>query len=126
MKRLSTKWQRNGGFFAEQFFFRPKHLVRAPIKFLVKSEIGIAYRSDHSQVSICLQFNNKKRGKSACKFNNSLLSDFEYINKIKKVIQEVLNGYKLDSPDIETDFVDSTCTFSINYQLFFMENHDHA
>ena len=37
MKQLSTKWQRNWGFFAEQFFFRPKHLVRAPIKFLVNN-----------------------------------------------------------------------------------------
>ena len=83
--------------------------------FIIKSEIGIAYRSDHSPVSICLQFNNQKRGKCAWKFNNSLLSDFEYINKVKKVIQEVLNEYNLDSSDIETDFEDKT--FSINYQL---------
>ena len=59
--------------------------------FIIKSEIGIAYRSDHSPVSICLQFNNQKRAKDVWKFNNSLLSDFEYINKVKKVIQEVLN-----------------------------------
>ena len=40
---------------------------------------------------------------------SSLLSDFEYINKVKKVIQEVLNEYNLDSSDTETDFED-TCT----------------
>ena len=28
--------------------------------FIIKSEIGIAYRSDHSPVSVCLQFNNAK------------------------------------------------------------------
>ena len=83
--------------------------------FIIKSEIGIAYRSDHSPVSICLQFNNQKRAKGVWKFNNSLLSDFEYINKVKKVIQEVLNEYNLESSDIEPDFEDST--FSINYQL---------
>ena len=85
--------------------------------FIIKSEIGIAYRSDidHSSVSICLRFNNKKRGKGVWKFNNSLLSGFEYINKVKKVIQEVLNEYNLDSSHTETDFEDSS--FSINYQL---------
>ena len=83
--------------------------------FIITSEIGIAYRSDHSPISICLQFNNQKRGKCVWKFNNSLLSDFEYINKVKKVIQEVLNEYNLDSSDIETDFEDNT--FSINYQF---------
>lgn len=35
--------------------------------------------------------------------------------KSKKVIQEVLNEYNLDSSDTETDFEDSS--FSINYQL---------
>ena len=34
---------------------------------------------------------------------------------VKKVIQEVLNEYNLESSDIEPDFEDST--FSINYQL---------
>ena len=65
--------------------------------FNIKSEIGIDYRSDHSPVSICLQFNNK------------------YINKVKKVIQVVLNEYNLDSSHTETDFEDNS--FSINYQL---------
>ena len=83
--------------------------------FIIKSEIGIAYRSDHSSVSICLQFNNQKREKGVWKLNNSLLSDFEYINKVKNVIKEVLNEYNLDSSDTETDFEDSS--FSINYQL---------
>ena len=83
--------------------------------FIINSEIRIAYRSDHSPVSICLQFNNQKGGKSVWKFNNSLLSDFEYINMVKKVIQEVVNEYNLYSYDIETNFEDSS--FIINYQL---------
>jgi hypothetical protein len=83
--------------------------------FIIKSEIGIAYRSDHSSVSICLQFNIQKGVKGVWKFNNSLLSDFEYVNMVKKVIQEVLNEYNLYSSDIETNFEDSN--FSINYQL---------
>ena len=64
--------------------------------FIIKIEIGITYRSDHSSVSICLQFNNQKMGKGVWKFNNSLLSDFEYISKVKKVIQEAFNEYNLD------------------------------
>jgi hypothetical protein len=83
--------------------------------FIIKSEIGIAYRSDHSPVSICLQFNNQKGVKGVWKFNNSLLSDFEYINMVKKGIQKVLNEYNLYSSDIETNCEDSN--FSINYQL---------
>ena len=71
--------------------------------FIKKSEIGIAYRSDHSPVSICLQFNNQKGVKGVWKFSSSLLSDFEYINMIKKVIQEALNEYNLYSSDIETN-----------------------
>jgi hypothetical protein len=46
--------------------------------------------------------------KGVWKFNNSLLSDFEYINKVKNVIKEVLNEYNLDSSDTETDFEDSS------------------
>ena len=56
-----------------------------------------------------------QKGKGVCKFNNSLLSDFECINKVKKVIQEALNEYNLDSSDTEIHFEDSS--FSINYQL---------
>jgi hypothetical protein len=56
-----------------------------------------------------------QKGKGVCKFNNSLLSDFECINKVKKVIQEALNEYNLDSSDTEADFEDSS--FSIYYQL---------
>ena len=71
--------------------------------FIIQSEIGIVYRSDHSPVSICLQFNNQIGVRGVWKFNNSLLSDFEHINMIKKVIQEALNEYNLYSSDIETN-----------------------
>jgi exonuclease III len=45
--------------------------------FIIKFEIGIAYRSDHSPVSICLQFNNKKGGKV---FGNLTIVYFQIMN----------------------------------------------
>jgi hypothetical protein len=45
--------------------------------FIIISEIRIAYRSDHSPVSVCLQFNNKKRGKV---FVNLTIVYFQILN----------------------------------------------
>ena len=48
------------------------------------SEIGISYRSDHSPVCMKLKFTNQTRGRGTWKFNNSLLTDNEFVNKVKQ------------------------------------------
>lgn len=52
------------------------------------------YRSDHSAVILELKFNTFQRGRGLWKFNNSLLIDKTYIQKVKDTIQQVHNQYK--------------------------------
>ena len=48
------------------------------------------YRTDHSAVSIKLTIKDTQRGKGYWKFNNKLIYDSDYVNKIKKCISETL------------------------------------
>ncbi|VDI25836.1 Hypothetical predicted protein [Mytilus galloprovincialis] len=82
--------------------------------FVVSSDIGISYRSDHSPVLINLKFSSKIRGKGTWKFNNSLLRETEFIEKVKGDIKTVIEEYESDpSIDIETE----DKQFNISYQL---------
>ena len=53
------------------------------------------YRTDHPGTILKLKFNNNERGKGYWKFNNSLLKDNEYIQIVKKAIEEVKDTYKI-------------------------------
>ena len=53
------------------------------------------YRTDHSGIILKLKLNQNERGKSYCKFNNSRLKDKDYIQLVKKSIEEVKNTYKI-------------------------------
>ena len=70
------------------FFLISKNLSQ----FIKKSEIWPSYRSDHSMVTLELNFTNFIQGKSYWKHNSSLLSDIEYLNIIKEKIKEVKNN----------------------------------
>ncbi|CAG2230507.1 unnamed protein product [Mytilus edulis] len=62
--------------------------------FVVSSDIGISYRSDHSPVLINLKFSSQIRGKGTWKFNNSLLRETEFIEKVKGDIKTVIEEYE--------------------------------
>ena len=47
-------------------------------------------------------FINKTRGRSTWKFNNSLLTDIEFVNKVKQNINEVITVYEYD-PDMDLE-----------------------
>ena len=82
--------------------------------FVISSDIGISYRSDHSPVLINLKFSSQIRGKGTWKFNNSLLKETEFIEKVKGDIKTVIEEYESDpSIDIETE----DKQFNISYQL---------
>ena len=51
------------------------------------------YRSDHSAVTIEMKMNSFKRGKGFWKFNNSLLYDTVFVNKVKDVTKETTLEY---------------------------------
>ena len=65
------------------------------MQYVNKSTIESSYRSDHSIVTLELNFANFSHGKSYWKHNNSLLSDPEYLLHINKKIPEVKKQYAL-------------------------------
>ena len=71
------------------------------------------YRSDHSIVVIELKFNPFARGRGLWKFNNTLLTDKEYVTKVKETIQSVSNQY-LDA----VGSMNFTCKNGIDESLF--------
>ena len=51
------------------------------------------YRSDHSAVILELKFNSFERGRGLWKFNNSLLTDKIYVDKVKETIERLKIQY---------------------------------
>lgn len=79
-----------------------------------------SYRSDHSPVVLIFKTNEFKRGKGFWKFNNSLLTDKDYVKLIKEKICEVKLQYaclvynRELIPEIDNDII----SFTINDQIF--------
>ena len=72
------------------------------------------YRSDHSIVIIELKFNSFNRGRGLWKFNNSLLSDKEYVKKVKDTIHNVCREYiRSDIDNIATDDIDDNMLLDV-------------
>jgi exonuclease III len=63
------------------------------LSLVTKTDILSKYRSDHAPIKITLTFSNHTHGKSNWKFNNSLLSDVEFVNMVKKCINEIKIQY---------------------------------
>ena len=83
-------------------------------------EILPSYRSDHSTVVLSLQFNDFVKGKGLWKFNVSLLKDKNYVNTVKKCINNVKEQYML--PVYDTEFIEDNANnemiqFTISHQL---------
>jgi hypothetical protein len=91
------------------YFLISSHLQ----SFIHESNIGIAYRSDHSPVYLTFQLTEHKRGKGTWKFNNCLLRDEEYIKIVKDCIAEVIGQDKTEDNENMFDI-----KFSIDDQLF--------
>ena len=93
-----------------RYFLISSHLQ----SFIHESNIGIAYRSDHSPVYLTFQFTEHERGKKGTwKFNNRLLQDEEYIKIVKDCIAEVIGQCKTEDNENMFDI-----KFSIDDQLF--------
>lgn len=79
-----------------------------------------SYRSDHSPVVLIFKTNEFKRGKGFWKFNNSLLTDKDYVKLIKDKICEVKLQYaclvynRELIPEIDNDII----FFTVNDQIF--------
>ena len=88
---------------------------------IIETNIELGYRSDHSIITIKLKGSEVKRGKLFWKFNNSLLKDPEYVNTIKKVINETKSQYIDPSQSVhEINIIpNSDLKLTVNDQLFF-------
>ncbi|KAK3084078.1 hypothetical protein FSP39_007782 [Pinctada imbricata] len=83
------------------------------------SQISPGYRTDHSLIEICLKFENQEKGRGFWRFNNSLLRDKKYIDKVKQEIEKTKRQYSLESE--ESNIEDNNETeesFSIDNKLF--------
>ena len=60
---------------------------------VIKTYLSYGYRTDHSFVGISVDLCEAARGKGFWKFNTALLRDKDYINLVKKVIQNVIERY---------------------------------
>ena len=89
-------------------------------QYIKVSKIGASYRSDHSLVTLELNFTNISHGKSYWKHNNSLLTELEYLKTMNKKILDVKKQYALPVYNIdEIDNIPNTeIQFNINDQLF--------
>ena len=84
-------------------------------------KISAGYRSDHSLISITLNFQQNYKPKTFWKFNNSLLRSQEYVDKVKETILNVKKQYAA-TPYNQDDIhnIDNyTLQLTINDQLFF-------
>lgn len=90
------------------------------------TEITPGFRSDHSGITLKLEFNEHKRGRGYWKFNNLLLKDKDYIKLVKETINEVKNTYIrkntcIDDSEVNREsfnYSDEQIEFNINDQLF--------
>ena len=74
------------------------------------------YRSDHSIVVMELKFNSFVRGHGLWKFNNSLLHDTIYIEKVKQTIHDVKDRYFRNADnhdDLLLDDIDDSTFFEV-------------
>jgi exonuclease III len=79
-----------------------------------------SYRSDHSMVILTIKIQDFKRGRGLWKFNNLLLYDKEYVEKIKTTILQTKKQYIIPVYNIENigSIPDNEINFQINDQLF--------
>ena len=68
-------------------------LSNAVLPFISNFQHLVAFKSDHKPIMITLDFDKFLRGKGYWKFNNALLMDREYIDLIKKSINDTCAKY---------------------------------
>ena len=92
--------------------------------YVAKTSISPGVQSDHSIISLSIDFNRFHRGRGFWKMNNVLLKDTEYVAKVKSVIRETVKQYsEANFTDEEFEQLDACqlqgIPLNINPQLFF-------
>ena len=78
------------------------------------------YRTDHSMVKLEIRLNSIKKGQGFWKFNNSLLKDHTYVNKVKQIILDTKTEYSpmIVIRDSILDIPDEDLQLTIDDDLF--------
>ena len=102
------------------FFLISDHLS----PFVLKSKVSPGFKSDHSLVSLEIDFSKVQLGRGFFKFNNSLLRDQDYVNLVKKTITNVTRQYSVvNFAEAFWDTLDNinidNLEVNINDQLYF-------
>ena len=92
--------------------------------YVTNTNIKHAILTDHSIVSLNIDFSHFQRGRGFFKYNNSLLKDEQYVEQIKCLIKEVTKQYAIDPrTDQFWENIDEhelqNVGININDQLFF-------
>jgi exonuclease III len=90
------------------------------LSYVTGANIDIAYRSDHSAISLNLVFKKENKPHNFWKFNSLLLKDKEYVKEINKTISEIKEQYAAlvyDRQNIDKIPLDEL-EFTISDQLF--------
>ena len=90
------------------------------LPYIKDSKILNGYRSDHSFVSIDLEFKKEEKRRNFWKFNSSLLKETDCVNEIKRVIKNTKEQYALPVYNMDNlqEIPDSELKFTISDQLF--------
>ena len=62
-----------------------------------RADISFGFKTDHSLISINLATHSNQWGPGYWKLNTSLLSDNDYVNKIRMTVKDVNDEYSYDA-----------------------------
>ena len=116
--KLSYTWQRKNPIKQARLDF---FLISSELMTFVRNvNILPGYRTDHSYIELELQLSTFKKGKGFWRFNNSLLKDPVYVNKVKECILETKREYSPIpvNPNMIEIIPNDTLQLSIEDDLF--------
>ena len=89
MKRFTFQQNHVSGFIERRLdFFKISNILQESV---IKTDVLASFCTDHSQISFFLQLKDMTtQGKGFWKFNNSLTSNDDYAEKMKKQISETI------------------------------------
>jgi hypothetical protein len=98
------------------FFLITNNLMPMVEKVIIEN----SYRSDHSGVVLSIKLSKLKKGKGLWKFNNSLLTDKDYVKIVKETVKKIIHQYAALVYDLKNlDLIPKEeIQFTINSQLF--------
>merc|ERR1712002_1242267 len=94
--------------------------------YVTDSQILTRFRSDHNPIKLIIDFKKFENGRGFWRFNNTLLKDTEYVQKINTITKETTKEYTYEPNEFPEIYWENThindiqnVPLNINPQLFF-------